>query len=582
LVALLLVLLLGASASASAAEFSVQSQVDAQRLGVDDQIQLTITVSGPSVDEIPIPALTNLNVVGGPFTSSQVSFINGAVSQSRSNTYVLQPQSPGKAEVGAVQVRAGNDVRTAPAIPIEVVAGSILQRQRQAPANPFDPFGGEDPLETMLRGRRRSGPPPDPKIFIEAAVNRNRVHVGEPVLLTYYLYTQTSVKDIQATEAPQYPGLWPEDLERPKQLPSGEAATANGENYRRFAIIQKLLYPMRAGTLTIPPMAMRLTVQQGGGFFEPGGGIASVERSTKPITITALPIPETPGFSGAVGRFTASATLDKDTVAIGDAATLRFEVKGEGNLKWVDKAPELVLTGVKVYPPQVKSDLKTSPSGIAGTKTWEMILVPQTGGMIEIPALRFTYFDPATGQLTTAETHPLELHAQGTAPSTAAGAAAAAVPVATNGNGPLALRSDLDRPASLIPPLGGHVLAGALALTLLAHAGFFATVGLRQWRRSASGRPAPGRDVRRALAELARAEHDGLSKEAAVALIERTLHEVFGPLEEGTGADTEREQAARQVLQDVHFIRYAPQLGDYSEKIREVARRAEDVVRRYA
>jgi hypothetical protein len=580
LVALLLFLLLGASASA--ADFSVQSQVDAQKLGVDDQIQLTITVSGPGVDEIPLPALTNLHVVGGPVPSSQISFVNGAVSQSHSNTYVLQPQAPGKAEVGAVQVRAGNDTRTAPAIPIEVVAGSILQRQRQAAPDPFDPFGGEDPFETMLRGRRRGQPAPQPKIFLEAAVDRSRVHVGEPVLLTYYLYTQANVRDIQPAEAPQYPGLWTEDLERPKQAPGGERVTVNGETYGRFAIIQKLLFPTRAGALTIPQWTMRLFVQTGDGIFAPG--VTSVDRATRPLTITALPIPETPGFSGAVGHFTVTATLDKDTVAIGDAATLRFQVIGEGNLKWVDKAPELALTGVKVYPPQVKTDLKTSPSGIAGTKTWEMILVPQTAGTITVPALPFTYFDPKSGQLATAETRPLELHAQGAAPSSAAGpsAAEAAVPTTASGAGPLALRSELDRPASRIPPVGARALAAAVALIVLAHVGFFVAAWLGRRPRTAEGRAAPGRDVRRALSELARAEHDGLSKEAAMALIERTLHEVFGPLEEATGPETERERAARRVLQDVHFIRYAPQLGDYSEKIREVARRAEEVVRRYA
>ena len=87
----------------------------------------------------------------------------------------------------------------------------------------------------------------------------------------------------------------------------------------------------------------------------------------------------------------------------------------------------------------------------------------------------------------------------------------------------------------------------------------------------------------RALADLERAGSDGMSKEASVALIERTLHEVFGPLEETPPAPRPtRERAAREVLQEVYFIRYAPQLGDYSEKIREVARRAAEVVRRWA
>jgi BatD DUF11 like domain len=565
--------------SALAAELTVQSEVDAPRLGVEDVVQLTITVSGSGGEDVPMPALTNLRVVGSPSVSEQVSLTNGGFSRSRSTTYVLQPQAPGRAEVGAVTVRAGNEQRTAPAIALEVVGGSILQRRRQAAPDPLDPFGGEDPLEALLR-RRRGAPGPEPKVFLEAAVHRNRVYVGEPVLLTYYVYTQTTVTDLRVTEAPKYGGVWSEDLPQPKQ-PGGEPATVNGESYRRVAVSQKLLFPTKTGTITIPQLTAQLGVARGGGLLGAFPGSMVIERSTKPVTITVLPIPETPDFSGAVGRFTASATLDKDTVPIGDAATLRFEVKGEGNLKWVDKAPELSVTGAKMYPPQVKSDLRTTPEGITGSKTWEFIVVPETGGTIAIPALSFSFFDPTTGQLAKAVTAPLELHAVGPA-ALSGGAAVAPAPAAVRTGGSLALRSDLDVPGRALPPIVPRVMALAVSLVLAVHAAFFGAAWLSRRSRVASGRPTATRNVRRALSELARAGHDGLSKEAAVALIERTLHEVFGPLEEGTTPETERERAARQVLQEVYFIRYAPQLGDYSEKIRDVARRAEEVVRRYA
>jgi hypothetical protein len=79
---------------------------------------------------------------------------------------------------------------------------------------------------------------------------------------------------------------------------------------------------------------------------------------------------------------------------------------------------------------------------------------------------------------------------------------------------------------------------------------------------------------------LERAGGGGLTKEAAATLIEKTLHDVFGPLE--GEEDGERGRAARAILQEVHFLRYAPQLGDYSETIRDLAARAREVVRRWA
>jgi hypothetical protein len=569
------------AASVAWAELSVRSEVDTQKLGVEDQVQLSITVSGGSVPGIPLPALTNLIVASGPASSSQVSFVNGTISQALTHTYWLQPKAPGKAEIGPVQIGSGADVKTAPAITLEVVPGSIRQQQQQQQApDPMDPFAGGDPFERFF-GRGRRGPAVQPKVFMEAALSRNRVYVGEPVLLTYYVYTQTNITDIRANEGPTYTGLWSEVLERPKQAPGGEPATVNGESFRRFPIEQRLLFPTKAGAITIPALGFKIAVARGGGFFDPMSGTAVVERTTKPVALTALPIPQTPDFSGAVGHFTASADLDKTQVAIGDAATLRFSVKGSGNLKWVDRAPELSIPGAKIYPPQVKSDLQTTTSGISGTKTWEFIIVPETAGTLAVPPLHLTYFDPQTGQLAEATTEPRTLVATGSA----APAGSAPVPAASTARagGPLALRSELDLPHHFLPRLSPRTLAAVLVVLLLVHAGFFVVAWLGEHRRVASGAPAPSRDVRRALGELSRAERDGLSKEAAVALIERTLHDVFGPLDDtGTAPETARERAARDVLQEVYFIRYAPQLGDYSEKIREVARRAADVVRRYA
>ena len=55
----------------ASAEFTLRSEVDARKIGVQDQLQLTITVEGSGApDEIPLPALANLDVAAGPYQSS--------------------------------------------------------------------------------------------------------------------------------------------------------------------------------------------------------------------------------------------------------------------------------------------------------------------------------------------------------------------------------------------------------------------------------------------------------------------------------------------------------------------------------
>jgi hypothetical protein len=548
------------------AQFTLRSEVDAHKIGVQDQLQLTITVEGSGApDEIPLPPLVNLDVTAGPFQSSQISIVNGRMSQSRTLSYVLQPRAVGKAEIGAVQ--AGGQ-STAP-IAVDVVAGAIRPKEPQR-QDPFgrDPFG--DPLEDMF-GARRRGRSETLRVQMDAQPSRNRLHVGEPLVLTYWLYTQASVADLQFKEAPQYAGFWVEDLEREKLSPSGEAATLEGQSYRRFPILRKLLFPTKAGTLTIPASVFRIGIQRTS-FFDAGG---TIERPTKPVTIAVDPLPDAPGFSGAVGRFKATASLDRDTVPLGEAATLRFRVEGTGNLKWVDRAPELSVSGAKVFPPQSKSDLRTTDSGVSGSRSWEFVVVPETSGAIEIKPMAFSYFDAGAGKIVSSETVPLTLKVEG-------GTAAAGLPAApglsaaARATGALPLRSELDLHAGWAP--GARLLSSLVVLALVLHAGLFG-LGMRRGG-SFGGHAASSRSVRAALRELERVAREPMTKEQAAALVEKALDEAVGGIKDAD--DSERARAIRALLDDVRFVRYAPQLGDYSEKVKDLAARAAEAVRRWA
>jgi hypothetical protein len=557
-----------AVAALAAPSFTVHSEVDANKVGVEDTVQLSITIEGSGgPDTVALPALTNLQVAGGPYSSTQVSIVNGRMSQSRTFTWVLQPRAVGKAEVGAVSAEG----QTAPAIPIEVVAGSV---KPAAPARQASPFGmepfGTDPFEEMF-GHRRARPRQG-KVLVKAIASRTTLSVGEPLVLTYFLYTQVPVSDLQFKDAPQYAGFWVEDLERPRESPNGEAATVEGERYQRVAVMRKLLFPTKAGRLTLPAATFRIGLPAQGFFDE----AQTVERATTPVAIEVRPLPDAPGFSGAVGQFHTSATLDRDTVPLGDAALLRFKVEGTGNLKWIDRPPAVQVEGARVYPPQVKNDLKVTPGGIEGSRTWEFVVVPETGGTLQVPAVEFSYFDPGAGRIQTAETHPLALHVEG---GTVASRPGPAPPAAAAG-GTLPLRADLDPPHLALPALAGRTVGLLAGLVLLLHVGLLGAGHVRGAVRRAGGRSAPARSVKAALRDLDRAGRQGLAKEEAAILVERALHEAFGEI--GDDDPNERSRAVRDLLSEVHFVRYAPQLGDYSENLRDLVSRASATVKRWA
>jgi hypothetical protein len=556
------------ASSVHAADYSIRSEVDATQIGVEDRVQLTISLSGTGgPDSIAMPPLTNLTVVGGPYQSTQVSIVNGRMTQTRSWTYALQPQAEGPAEIGPVT--AGEE--TAPAIRIEVVAGSI---RPQGPARRADPFGrdpfGTDPFEDFFGRRRR--PRAEPKVFVEVVPSRTTLRVGEPLLLTYVLYTQVAVSNLNFKEAPQFQGFWTEDLESPRNPPSGEAATVGGEPYRKFPILRKLLFPTRAGNLEIAPATLQI-VLPARGFFDEG---QTIERATKPVEVSVRALPDEEGFSGAVGRFEATTSLDKLEVALGEAALLRFRVEGTGNLKWIDRPPAIEIDGAKVYPPQVKSDLEVTPGGIEGSRTWEFVVVPETGGVLEVPPVDFRFFDPKQEQVVTSTTKALTLQVEGGAME--AGRTIPSAPALGVG-GDLPLRADLDSPSVALPSLGARGLSLLALLVLAVHGVLWGGGLVRVALRRVGGRTTPVRSVRAALKDIEGAGRGDLTKEQAAALLDKGLHEAFGEV----GDDgSEKARAIRALLAEVHFVRYAPQLGDYSETLRDLARRAAQAVKRWA
>ncbi|MFH1177501.1 MAG: BatD family protein, partial [Acidobacteriota bacterium] len=519
----------------------------------------------------------NLQLAGGPSVSTQISFVNGAVSQSRVYTYLLRPTATGTAQVGALTASFPDGQRSTQPIAIEVVPGSILPRARP-PADPFAGLWSEDPFETMRRGR---APVASAKLFIEAQASRSRLVVGEPLLLTYFLYTQASVTGIELADAPAYPGFWAEELPREEEGPRGEAANRDGKSFQRFPVLRKLLYPTRAGKLTLPPTMFRIGIPRRGPFFEPiSAGAGVIERHTMPMEITVEPLPVEAGFTGAVGKLRASASLDRPSLNLGEAATLSFRIEGTGNLRWIDQPPELVVAGAKVYPPQVKSDLAVTPAGLRGARTWEFVVVPERSGPIEIPALPFASYDPGAGRVVHSATSPLTLQIAGAPMSGVSPAVQPAAGLATSAAG-LRLRSELDLPAHGLSVSGTGVAALVVAAILL-NAAIWASALVARRRPQAAGQ-APARSARKVLGELARAARGGMSKEAAAMLIENALTELFGSIEERAEAGgDERLAELRAVLHEARFLRYAPQLGDYSEKIREVVLRAAAAVRRWA
>ena len=143
----------------------------------------------------------------------------------------------------------------------------------------MDPFG--DPFEEMFgrppRPRRGA-----PKLLVEALAVAHAAagrRAARPHLLP--LHADRGLRPpVQGGAAVR------RLLGRGPRAAAGPALRARrrrveGESYRRFPILRKLLFPTKAGTLTIPAATFRIGLARQG-FFDAGG---VVERATKPVTV---------------------------------------------------------------------------------------------------------------------------------------------------------------------------------------------------------------------------------------------------------------------------------------------------------
>lgn len=180
---------------------------------------------------------------------------------------------------------------------------------------------------------------------------------------------------------------------------------------RTFTVVE-LVRPViatRAGPLTIPEatadyaFATRFTDDMFSGRVAADRHDAHVAAA--PVTLTVAPLPDAgrpPGFSGAVGHFTATADSDRSSATVGTSMRLRLHITGDGNLALIDPPRLAAIEGFRI--------LGMIDAHGSGDRTVTFDVSPQSASLTAIPALPFSFFDPEPpGAYRTIFTTPIPL-----------------------------------------------------------------------------------------------------------------------------------------------------------------------------
>ena len=407
-------MMLGYQVHVAAQHISVSAP---SHVAAGENFRVAYTINTSDVEEFRLGGVQEgLEVIAGPYTSSQSSYqmINGHTSSSSSVTitYTLYAAKNGSFTIGASHAVVGG--KRLSSHPVKIQVSGHAQRTNGAPN--MHGQGSYDQPRMRSAGSAISGS----DLFIKVSANKKRVHEQEPILLTYKVYTQVELTQLEG-KMPDLKGFHTQEVPLPQQK-TFHTETVNGRPYKCVTWSQYVMYPQMTGRLEIPSITFKgIVVQQNRNvdpmeaFFNGGSGYIEVKKDIKApgITLQVDPLPQRPAnFSGGVGKFNISASLDKKEVKAGEPITLRVVVGGIGNLKLLKQPVVNFPKDFDKYDAKVTDKTRLTANGVGGNMVYDFLAVPRNQGSYTIPSVEFTYYDTSKNAYKTIKTQPFKLEVE--------------------------------------------------------------------------------------------------------------------------------------------------------------------------
>ena len=411
---ILLLMMLGYHVHVDAQHISVSAP---SHVAAGENFRVAYTINTSDVEEFRMGGVQDgLEVIAGPYTSSQSSYqmINGHTSSSSSVTitYTLYAAKNGSFTIGASHAVVGG--KRLSSRPVKIQVSGHAQRTNGAPN--MHGQNSYDQPHMRSAGSAISGS----DLFIKVSASKKRVHEQEPILLTYKVYTQVDLTQLEG-KMPDLKGFHTQEVPLPQQK-TFHTETVNGRPYKCVTWSQYVMYPQMTGRLEIPSITFKgIVVQQNRNvdpmeaFFNGGSGYVEVKKDIKApgITLQVDPLPQRPAnFSGGVGKFNISASLDKKEVKAGEPITLRVVVGGIGNLKLLKQPVVNFPKDFDKYDAKVTDKTRLTANGVEGNMVYDFLAVPRNQGSYTIPSVELTYYDTSKNAYKTIKTQPFKVEVE--------------------------------------------------------------------------------------------------------------------------------------------------------------------------
>ena len=360
-------------------------------VAVGDQFRLSYTVNTQKVKNFRAPSIKGFDVLMGPSRSYSMQSINGNTTETLTFTYILLAQKEGEYTIPGATITANGDQMLSNSVKIKVLPADK--------ANSSQSGNAQSTSRSSSSGTSIS----NNDLFLTATASKTTAYEQEAILLTYKIYTVVDLRGFDNVKLPDFKGFHSQEVELPNDRRWG-LEHYKGRNYHSTIYRQFVLFPQQSGKLTIDAARFDASIEKMDAiddpfeaFFNGGAGSIQIKKTlmTPKLTIDVKPLPagKPADFSGGVGEFNISSSINSTKVKTNDAITVKVVISGTGNLKLVGEPEVKFPEDFEVYDPKVDSKFRLTNAGLSGNKVIEYLAIPRNAGTYKIPAIKFSYFD---------------------------------------------------------------------------------------------------------------------------------------------------------------------------------------------
>ena len=263
------------------------------------------------------------------------------------------------------------------------------------------------PLKIVVRGAR-AGNSGVPTVVARARIDTSldvnfraltepeTVYVGQQANYEVAVFLNETVRD----RLRRNPTFFPPDMQA---MLAYDLPPVTGEPPKRKVgtrcfdalVYQRALFPLVPGRFVIAPAQLVYALPLSSSFFSREESHELVTDSTILVAIEPPAAGRPSEYTGAVGDLAIASRLDSRRGRVGDPMLLTVRLSGAGNVK-LFPAPKLEIPWANLVRADERVQVDSAARRIRGAKEFDWVLTPKVAGELDLPPIRYGYFNPET------------------------------------------------------------------------------------------------------------------------------------------------------------------------------------------